>query len=117
MTKRKTIALISLTLVLVLFLAIYSNGAIKKPAPLKYVNILPGSIMAITIPPFGIFIEEKYALEGSEPGTILAHEKIHWLQYQERGLFKFYLEYLSGWIKLGRFYNDLEKEARERSET
>lgn len=80
-----------------------------------YVKNLPGSIMAMTIPPFGIYIEEEYVDEGDAPGSILAHERIHWFQYQERRLFGFYSAYIVDWIKHGRLYNELEEDARERS--
>lgn len=110
--------LLCFVLVLVIifsFCGVYSAFKINKPANVYYTKALPGKIMAMTIPPFGIFIEQRYISEGSESGTILAHERIHWLQYQERGLFKFYYEYFGGLIKHGRLYNDLEKDARKRS--
>ncbi len=109
------LGLLTLIIVIILICAVYSPFAIKNEPRIKYVQELPGSIMAMTIPPFGIFIEEKYQNEGFLPGTILAHEKIHWLQYQERGLFKFYRQYIRGWLKDGRLYNELEQDARERS--
>ncbi len=80
-----------------------------------YIKSLPGSLMATTIPPLGIFIEEKYIDEGDGKGSILGHERIHWLQYQERGLLGFYSAYISGWLKDGRLYNELEYDARNRN--
>lgn len=77
---------------------------------------IPGSQMAATIPPFGIFIEKKYKYEGSGCGTILAHEKIHWQQYRRMGFFKYYSEYLKEYIKNGRIHkNWMEVEARKLS--
>jgi hypothetical protein len=102
--------------VLVIFLSIFSSYKIKKDAPVTYVDSLPGSIMAMTLPPFGIFIEERYIDEGDAKGSILAHERIHWLQYQERGLFGFYNDYINGWLRHGRLYNEMEEDARKRSE-
>lgn len=102
-------------IVLVIFLAIFSSYRIKKEARVTYIDSLPGRIMAMTLPPFGIFIEEKYIDEGDAPGSILAHERIHWLQYQKRGLYGFYGKYLSDWIRHGRLYNELEQDARDRS--
>jgi hypothetical protein len=64
---------------------------------------IPGSQMAATIPPFGIFIEGKYRTEGSEPGSILAHERIHWnVQYKKLGLLGFYSNYAAGYVTHGR---------------
>ena len=100
---------------IIILVGIYSSFQIKKPAPVRYVKNIPGSIMATTIPPFGIYIEEKYIDEGDGKGSILAHERIHWLQYQERGLWGFYGTYLSGWLKHGRLYNELEYDARNRN--
>ena len=102
--------------VLVIFLSIFSSYKIKRDARVTYVDTLPGSIMAMTIPPFGIFIEEKYIDQGDAKGSILAHERIHWLQYQELGLFGFYNKYINGWLKNGRLYNEMEADARKRSE-
>lgn len=115
--KIKTI-LLYIFLIIVLLLVLlswYSHFAIRKSAPVTYIHHIPGSIMATTIPPFGIFIEEKYKNEGDGHGTVLAHEKIHWLQYQERGLWGFYRKYIFGWLKHGRLYNELEIDARNRS--
>lgn len=77
---------------------------------------IPGPQMAATIPPFGIFIESKYIDEGEGKGSILAHERVHWLQYKRMGLFNFYYEYLSEYFKHGRI-NDhwMEVEARKLS--
>lgn len=113
---RKTILKILLAVfIIVLATLLYSLFQIKKSAPVKYVRNIPGSLMAMTIPPFGIFIEEKYIDEGDGKGSILAHERIHWLQYQERGLAGFYFAYISGWLKHGRLYNELEYDARNRN--
>lgn len=110
--------LFTIFLILIIFIcfsALYSITVIEKKAPVYYIQSLPGNMLATTIPPYGIFIKEKYINEGDKPGTILAHERVHWLQYQERGFFKFYSEYLGGLYKYGRIYNDLEKDARKRS--
>lgn len=92
-----------------------STGVKTNTNLVNYVNYLPGKIMAMTIPPFGIFIEKKYESEGNQSGSILAHERIHWLQYQELGLWKFYVNYFAGYIKYGRFNAPMEIDARARS--
>ena len=73
---------------------------------------IPGTQMAATIPPFGIFIEEEYRYEGDIPGSILRHEKVHWSQYQRMGLNRFYYSYTSEYLKHGRIHNWMEEEAR-----
>lgn len=72
---------------------------------------IPGSQMAATIPPFGIFIESKY--KGND--DLLNHELVHWDQYQRMGLLIFYKTYISEYIKYGRKYGPMEVEARKLS--
>lgn len=78
---------------------------------------IPGdsSQMAATVPPFGIFIEEAFREEGDGFCSILAHERVHWEQYQRMGLFGFYHAYLTEYWKNGRFNHWMEREAREKS--
>ena len=91
---------------------IYSNQ-VKREQVVYLPFDLPGKQMAATIPPFGIFIEGKYKDEGDGKGALLAHERIHWEQYQKMGFFNFYYEYLSEYIKHGRVNNHwMEVEAR-----
>ncbi len=112
----KMVVCITLFVVIVFCLSSVYSAFVSDRAPhVYYVRSLPGTMMAQTIPPFGIFIEEAYKDEGDGPGTILAHERIHWLQYQEMGFWSFYMEYISGWLKDGRLYNELEEDARQRS--
>jgi len=73
---------------------------------------IPGTQMAATLPPFGIFIEDKFEDEGDGPGSILKHEKVHWKQYQRMGLIRFYYTYLTLYAKHGRINNWMEEEAR-----
>jgi hypothetical protein len=72
---------------------------------------IPGSQMAATIPPFGIFIEKKYKGDKS----LLNHELVHWDQYNRMGFFGFYSTYLSEYVKYGRKYGPMEVEARKLS--
>jgi len=72
---------------------------------------IPGSQMAATIPPFGIFIESKYKKDNS----ILNHEMVHWSQYRRMGFFGFYSTYISEYKKYGRKYGPMEIEARKLS--
>lgn len=113
--KRFSLWLGIIAIISIVFIAALSHFRIAQDAPVTYVHSLPGSIMAMTIPPFGIYIEDAYRDEGDAKGSILAHERIHWLQYQERGLLGFYGCYIKGWLQNGRLYNELEIDARKRS--
>ena len=76
---------------------------------------IPGTQVAATLPPFGIFIEDEFENEGNGPGSILRHEIIHWQQYKRMGLIKFHYNYLTLYIKYGRVNNWMESEARRLS--
>ena len=104
----------TLKLFLSLLFTVYCNQ-FKKGRVMYLPFDIPGKQMAITIPPFGIFIEEKYKDEGDDKGSLLVHERIHWVQYQEMGFFNFYYEYISEYVKHGRFNHWMEKDARDRS--
>ena len=97
----------------VLFL--FLLNVLKKPFVLYTPIDIPGDQMAITIPPFGIIIERKFKYEGDNKGSILSHEKIHWNQYKRMGLLGFYYNYFKGYVKYGRKYSPMEKEARKLS--
>ncbi len=103
--------MIRLLIILVLVLNLNKNERVY------YIPFdIPGKQMAATIPPFGIFIEEKYTSDGDGPGSVLSHERVHWnKQYKEMGLIKFYYNYASVYIKHGRIDNWMEDEARELS--
>lgn len=72
---------------------------------------IPGSQMAATIPPFGVFIES--GLKGND--ELLRHELVHWDQYNRMGFFVFYRTYISEYLKYGRKYGPMEIEARKLS--
>jgi hypothetical protein len=85
---------------------------INKKDKIYYIPFdIPGSQMAATIPPFGIFIEKKYKGDKS----LLNHELVHWDQYDRMGFFGFYSTYISEYIKYGRKYGPMEVEARRLS--
>lgn len=54
-----------------------------------YKEKLAKNYNARTIPPFGIFIKK------SEKGNqeLLNHELVHWRQFQDKGLIRYYLQY------------------------
>lgn len=70
---------------------------------------IPGSQMAATLPPFGIFIESKH--EGKK--DLLGHEMVHWGQYEKMGFFGYYSTYISEYLKYGRMDGPMEIEARK----
>ncbi len=72
-----------------------------------------GAYLAITLPPFGIFMRE--GLEGEAAKRVLGHELIHWEQYRRWGLLGFYWRYLWWAARYGYRDNPMEVEARERS--
>lgn len=63
---------------------------------------------ARTIPPFGIYILESQ----KDNKALLEHEMIHWRQYQEKGLIKFYLDYSNQLSQYGYDKMPMEIEAR-----
>jgi len=100
---KKYVLILSLSFLTLLFL---------NEDKIHYISFnIPGSQMAATIPPFGIFIEKKY--EGDK--SLLNHELVHWDQYERMGFFGFYSTYLSEYIKYGRKYGPMEVEARRLS--
>jgi hypothetical protein len=93
----------------ILAILIYSS---LKEDKIYYIPFdIPGSQMAATIPPFGIFIESKYKTDKS----MLRHEMVHWSQYQRMGFFGFYSTYISEYKKYGRKHGPMEVEARKLS--
>lgn len=78
------------------------------------VRWLPSWIGAIALPPLGILIRRGRDSEG-----VRLHELVHWRQYLERGLLRYYLGYLWAWVRVGCSYEDhpWEIEARRISGT
>ena len=56
-----------------------------------------GWAAAITLAPFGIYVQEKYFLHKSIK-EIINHEEIHWKQQMEMLIIFFYVWYLIEWI-------------------
>ena len=79
----------------------------KKSPSITYVEKMPFGYNAMTIPPFGIIIDEKE----KENIELLNHELIHWKQYQSMGL-GYYVNYAIGSIKYGYDAHPMELEAR-----
>jgi len=87
----------------------------KNPAVVYLPFEIPGDQMAITIPPFGIFMESRFeTADASNPcAHPLSHERIHWMQYERMGLSSFYYNYLKCFLASGRYNNWMEREAQE----
>lgn len=74
----------------------------------------PSRFAAITVPPIGILIrrESWRQLTADQKHRLLQHEFTHWSQYLERGLVRFYAEYLWLLIRHGYRRHPMEMEAR-----
>ena len=102
----------SLILLVLIPFVIFCLNLSKKERVYYIPFDIPGPQMAITIPPFGIFIEKK--LKNNK--SVLRHEEVHWNhQYCKMGLFGFYSQYFSEYSKYGRKYGPMEVEARKLS--
>jgi hypothetical protein len=80
----------------------------------RIVKSIPGPYTAITLPPFGIFLQES--LIGTPNfDAIVAHEHVHWEQAKQHGIFSYYALYLVHLIRYGYENHPFELEAQERS--
>lgn len=81
---------ILIVLILIAFVVVM-NYVSRSSAPKYYtVNNLPGDTMAVTTPPFGIFIRPE--AKGNK--EVIEHENCHWDQYKRMGLIEFWKTYL-----------------------
>lgn len=79
-----------------------------KPMNWLLRTVLQSGVRAITLPPFGIYIKAVY----EHDATVLAHEAVHWAQYERMGLLTFYATYIWYSVRYGYYNNPLEVEAR-----
>lgn len=77
----------------------------SKAKHIKYVPYFRG----LCLPPFGIFLSEKY----KNNRGLFVHELIHWKQYKRMGLIMFYFRYLSQLFLVGYDIMPMEMEARQ----
>lgn len=80
----------------------------KNPT-IRYVKWLLPPFRAMTIPPFGIFIKEVHKGDAQ----ILAHDLIHWKQYERMGFFMYYFRYFAQLLLIGYDTMPMEMEARQ----
>lgn len=90
---------ILLIVAIVLYVVFLNKKSIKSDA--KFITMpLPGDRKAVTMPPFGVYIEKN--VENNE--QVIKHEKCHWKQYQKKGLIDYYKDYFH--LKANHDYND-----------
>ncbi len=82
-----------------------------KPMPWIIRRLTPAWVKGVTIPPFGIYIKKDYLNDA----RLIAHEKIHWRQYKEMGLIKFWWKYWVGLLQYGYTQHPMEIEAYRES--
>lgn len=88
-----------LIIVFIVAVVIINGVAIKKDARIITMP-LPGDRQAITMPPFGIFVEKEF----QNNLIVIKHEECHWRQYQKKGLLNFYADYIK--LKRRHSYQD-----------
>ena len=71
--------------------------------------LLPTKMLAITLPPFGMYANHDQL----DDPVVLAHEQVHWAQYERMGVLRFYVTYLWQWAWYGYEQHPMEVEARE----
>ena len=81
----------------------------RKDTPVYFRESLVGNYNARTIPPFGIYVKESE--KDNKP--LIEHEKVHWKQYQEKGLISFYAQYAEEMDQYGYDHMPMEIEARQ----
>jgi hypothetical protein len=69
---------------------------------------------AIALPPVGILVRRSWWCEASfsQRGRLLRHEQVHWWQYQQLGLLRYYYNYLTLALFYGYQDHPMEIEAR-----
>ena len=102
--------ILAATGIIIVLVSIYNfHSRMRKNIPVFVRKNLAKNYNARTIPPFGIYVKESE----KDNHELLNHEKVHWKQYQEMGLLKFYSKYKSELRKHGYDEMPMEKEARE----
>jgi hypothetical protein len=97
-----------------IFTVLFVFNLFKTPVVIYLPFNLPDELKGTTIPPFGIFILEKYKNEKNPNAcTVLQHELEHWNQYTQMGLFSFHYHYLKEFLVNGRINHWMEREANK----
>ena len=91
MAKKKESNLVPVVLTVAVVAYLYNAYKIKRPPPFFIVEKLFRGHNAMTVPPFGIWITRD-AVTNKD---LIQHELVHWHQYQQRGLIRFYMDYFT----------------------
>ena len=115
MASRKKLMVIGLGLVGVgiTALAIKNKKALESKPDLFIRDSLPGNFNALTLPPIGIFVRRDQA----QNAALLNHELVHWKQYQQMGLLRYYATYAGQYFRDGYDKMAMELEARSNETT
>lgn len=84
------------------------RATLKKQPKIYYVRWVLPPFRAMTIPPFGIIVRKDLKVDNQ----ILAHDLIHWKQYERMGFFMYYFRYFMQMILIGYDTMPMEMEAR-----
>ena len=87
---------------------LYSMKRRKEKPTLIVKDSLPFGFNAFTLPPIGVYVTRDQA----ENEALLKHELVHWKQFQEMGLLRYYLCYASQYVANGYDGMQMEKQAR-----
>jgi hypothetical protein len=100
---------IKIAISITLGLAVLNYLQRKNDNPkILYLNKLPYNHNAFSVPGVGIFIKKSHR----NNKMLLAHELVHWKQYQREGFINFITNYRSQHKKVGYDLNPYEIEAR-----
>ena len=84
-------------------------ATLTRPPKIYYLRWVVPPFRAMTIPPIGIIIRAD--LKGDD--QILAHDLIHWRQYERMGFFLYYFRYFVQMLLIGYDTMPMEMEARQ----
>lgn len=97
-----------------IFTVLFVLNLFKAPVVIYLPFNLPDNLKGSSIPPFGIFILDKYKDEKNPNAcTVMQHEMEHWNQYRQMGLFSFHYQYLKEFVVNGRVNHWMEREANK----
>jgi|GEM_PF-1693755 hypothetical protein len=83
-------------------------SSLRRKPKVRYVTWIVPPFRGMTIPPFGIFIHARH--QGDD--QILAHDLVHWRQYERMGFFMYYFRYFMQLLLIGYDTMPMEMEAR-----
>lgn len=95
-----------LFILVVILIILTMNYYAMENGPRWIVKDLPGDRKAVTMPPFGIYIEP----DSQNNDQIRKHELCHWQQYERKGLYDFYRDYFKLNAKYDYEDNPMEQE-------